>query len=232
MSEEHCLKKKSKSLFFFILGLLSIIFTGNSRLMLFTLLMSVGVLVVLGDESKRKKIISSVAIVVGIVAALVSGMFSKFLNSFSAAGAHGGSSIARVGAYKYYLSRFLKNPFFANGFVGDVNYYNIVHGDSGIYYQTLLVRYYYDDVGIAGQLALLGIFVIGIYFWPLLRIAKQTIYMRKNANFADGKFVMAIICYLLCTTPTLIILDAGRIVAFPIILATVEYIYFNYTRKL
>lgn len=226
-----CTARKNKSFAFLIIGLLSIYFTGNSRLMLLTLLMSVGILVMLGDGSKRKKIIAVAAIIVGIDVLLSSGAVSNFLNSFSSSGTLGGSSIARAGAYQYYLSRFIKNPLFANGFVGDENYYNIVHGDSGIYYQTVLVRYYYDDVGIAGQLALLGIFIIGIYIWPILRIAKLALRMCKNARFYDGKFVMAVLCYLVCTTPTLIILDAGRVIAFPIIIATGEYIYIDYLKK-
>ena len=226
-----CTARKNKSFAFLIIGLLSIYFTGNSRLMLLTLLMSVGILVMLGDGSKRKKIIAVAAIIVGIGVLLSSGAVSNFLNSFSSSGTLGGSSIARAGAYQYYLSRFIKNPLFANGFVGDENYYNIVHGDSGIYYQTVLVRYYYDDVGIAGQLALLGIFIIGIYIWPILRIAKLALRMCKNARFYDGKFVMAVLCYLVCTTPTLIILDAGRVIAFPIIIATGEYIYIDYLKK-
>ncbi len=118
----------------------------------------------------------------------------------------------------------MSNPIFANGFVGDENYYDIVHGASGVYYQTVLVRYFYDDVGIVGQLALLGIFLIGIYIWPLVRIVKIAFRSCRNRTFSDGKYVMAIVCYLLCTTPTLIVLDAGRVIAFPIILATVEYI--------
>lgn len=223
--------RKNKSLIFLMIGLLSIYCTGNSRLMLLTLLMSVGILVMLGDGSKRKKIIAVAAIMVGIVVLLSIGTVANFLNSFSSSGALGGSSIARVGAYRYYLSRFIKNPLFANSFVGDKNYYNIVHGNSGIYYQTVLVRYYYDDVGIAGQLALLGIFIIGIYIWPILRIVKLALRMCKNTRFSDGKFVMAILCYLICTTPTLIILDAGRVIAFPIIIATVEYINVDYLKK-
>lgn len=226
-----CTARKNKSFAFLIIGLLSIYFTGNSRLMLLTLLMSVGILVMLGDGSKRKKIISVVAIFVGIGVLLSSGAVSNFLNSFSSSGTLGGSTIARAGAYQYYLSRFIKNTLFANGFVGDENYYDIVHGDSGIYYQTVLVRYYYDDVGIAGQLALLGIFIIGIYIWPTLRIAKLAFSMCKNARFHDGKFVMAVLCYLVCTTPTLIILDAGRVIAFPIIIAVCEYIYIEYLKK-
>lgn len=208
-----------------VLGALSIYFTGNSRVMLMTVLASVGVLVLLGDGSGKKKLIAIVAVIIGVVILFGSGVVEQFLSSFSSSGEFGGSSIARLGAYKYYWERFLGNHIFANGFVGDENYYDIVHGTSGIYYQTVYVRFFYDDVGIAGQLALLGIFLIGIYIWPLFRIIKIGIRTCKDRLYANGKFVMALACYLVCTTPTLIILDAGRVIAFPIILATVEFIY-------
>ena len=131
--------------------------------MILTLLASLGILILLGDGSSKKKIIALLAILVGIIILFGSGIVTKFLNSFSSTGEFGGSSIARLGAYKYYWKCFLENPIFANGFVGDENYYDIVHGASGIYYQTVYVRFFYDDVGIVGQLALLGIFIIGIY---------------------------------------------------------------------
>lgn len=214
-----------------VLGALSIYFTGNSRVMLMTLLASVGVLILLGDGSGKKKLISIIAVILGIVLLFGSGMVEQLFSSFSSSGELGGSSIARLGAYKYYWERFVNNPIFANGFVGDENYYDIVHGTSGIYYQTVYVRFFYDDVGIAGQLALLGIFLIGIYIWPLFRIIKIGIRTCKNSLYSNGKFVMALACYLVCTTPTLIILDAGRVIAFPIILATTEFIYTTYLER-
>lgn len=214
-----------------ILGFLSIYFTGNSRVMLLTLLASVGVLILLGDGSGKKKLVTIVAVIAGISILFGSGVVQQLLSSFSSTGELGGSSIARIGAYKYYWDRFINNPLFANGFVGDENYYDIVHGTSGIYYQTVYVRFFYDDVGIAGQLALLGIFLIGIYIWPLFRIIKIGIRTCKNNLYSNGKFVMAIACYLVCTTPTLIILDAGRVIAFPVILATAEFIYTTYLER-
>lgn len=210
------------------LGMLSIYFTGNSRIMILTLLASLGILILLGDGSIKKKMIALFAISVGIIILFESGIVAKFLNSFSSAGEFGGSSIARLGAYKYYWECFLKNPIFANGFVGDKNYYDIVHGASGIYYQTVYVRFFYDDVGIVGQLALLGIFVIGIYIWPVFRIIKIAFKTCKNRFFSDGKLIMALACYILCTTPTLIIMDSSRVIAFPIILGITEFIFGKY----
>lgn len=215
-----------------VLGFLSIYFTGNSRVMLMTLLVSVGTLILLGDGSKKKKLISVLTAIIGIVILFGSGMIEQFFSTFSSSGEFGGSSIARLGAYKYYWERFLANPIFANGFVGDENYYDIVHGASGIYYQTVYVRYFYNDVGIAGQLALLGIFLIGIYIWPLFRIIKIAFRTGKNSLYSNGKFVISVACYLVCTTPTLIILDDGRVIAFPIILATVEFIYAEFKKKI
>lgn len=214
-----------------ILGFLSIYFTGNSRVMLMTLFASVGVLIFLGDGSEKKKLVTIVAVIAGIVILFGCGVIEKMLSSFSSTGELGGSSIARIGAYKYYWDRFINNPLFANGFVGDEKYYDIVHGTSGIYYQTVYVRFFYDDVGIVGQLAILGIFILGIYIWPLFRIIKIGIRTCKNYLYSNGKLVMALACYLVCTTPTLIVLDAGRVIAFPIILATTEFIYTTYLER-
>lgn len=224
-------RRKMMPLLLIILGMCSIYFTGNSRLMLLTLLASVGVLVWLGDGSANKKIVSFLAIFAGMIVLLGSGVISNFLDGFSSSGTLGGSTIARVGAYKYYLDCFLKNPIFANGFVGDENYYDIVHGASGIYYQTVYVRFFYDDVGIVGQLALLGIFIVGIYIWPVCRLVKIAITTYKDKMFSEGKLIVAIACYILCTTPTLIILDAGRVIAFPIVLAISEYVYANFKNE-
>lgn len=224
-------KKNSKKLIpiiSIILGLLSIYFTGNSRIMVLTLLASLGILILLGDGSSKKKLIALIVIFAGIFILFGSGMIAKFLDSFSSTGELGGSSIARWGAYKYYWECFMKNPIFANGFVGDENYYDIVHGASGISYQTVYVRFFYDDVGIVGQLALLGVSVISIYIWPVFRIIKIAFKTCKNSNFSDGKFIMALACYILCTTPTLIVIDSSRVIAFPIILAVTEYIFVKY----
>lgn len=223
-------KEKFGSILLIVLGGLSIYFTGNSRIMLLTLLMAVGFLVLFGDGTKKKKRIAIFAILIGIVVVLASGIIPRFLNSFSSTGDYAGSSIARMGAYKYYFECFLKNPIFANGFVGDENYYDIVHGASGIYYQTVYVRYFYDDVGIVGQLALLGVFLVGIYIWPLCRLIRISFMCLKNKTYVKGKLLIALMCYLVCTTPTLIILDANRIIAFPIILAIAEYIRIDYMR--
>lgn len=224
-------KKNSKkliSIISIILGLLSIYFTGNSRIMVLTLLASLGILILLGDGSSKKKLIALIIIFAGIFILFGSGIVAKFLDSFSSTGELGGSSIARWGACKYYWECFMKNPIFANGFAGDENYYDIVHGASGIYYQTVYVRFFYDDVGIVGQLALLGVSVINIYIWPVFRIIKIAFKTCKNSNFLDGKFIMALVCYILCTTPTLIVIDSSRVIAFPIILAVSEYIFVKY----
>lgn len=225
------IRKKIMPLISLVLGVLSIYFTGSSRIMIFTLLVSLGILTLLGDGSSKKKLIAITILLIGIFILVGSGIVTKFFNSFSSVGEFAGSSIARVGAYKYYWECFLKNPLFANGFVGDENYYNIVHGTSGIYYQTVYVDFFYDDVGIIGQLALLGIFIIGIYIWPLFRIIRIAFKTCKNKFFTDGKFVMALACYLLCTTPTLIVLDSNRVIAFPIILATTEFIFKRYVEQ-
>lgn len=228
---EERIRKRLNAVISVALGVLSIYFTGNSRVFLATLLASIGVLVLLGDGSSKKKLITIASVIAAVVVLFTGGIISEFLGSFSSSGDLAGSTIARVEATKYYLGTFLKNPLFAIGFAGDKNYYDIVHGASGLHFQSVYVRYFYEDVGIVGQIALLGSFVIGIYIWPLFRIIKIGFICSKSKQILDGRLVMAMACYLICTTPTLIITNEGNVIAFPFILVIVEYIYAKFKEE-
>lgn len=79
-----------------------------------------------------------------------------------------------------------------------------------------------DDVGIVGQLAVLGIFtfiiVIGFY---VIMVKK---YYQSKIKMDEMKIIfLAIIIYQLLSIATLIIFDQQRIVLLPVILALFDY---------
>lgn len=219
------------SMIVIVLGVLNVYFTGQSRIMLLTVMVSVVVLIFIGDGTTKKKLVSGIALFVGAIAIVFSSVSAEFLSSFSSLGDYAGSTIARTNAWVYYFNKFLENPIFAIGFAGDVNYYDLVHGNSGVYYQTLLVRYYYSDVGFIGQLAITGIFSIGIYLWPLFHMIKIVFHFIRQQISKQGAFLIALVCYLVSTSATLIILDANRVIAFPLVIAIFEYSFKHYKEE-
>jgi hypothetical protein len=206
-----------------VLGLLNIYFTGQTRVVLLTMIAVFVILIILGDGSKNKKVIAGFLLLIGAVTFIFSGFPIKILSSFSSTGSLAGSTIARTNALSYYLDQFIKNPIFAIGFAGDVNYYNLVHGDSGIYFQTVLVRYDYTDVGYIGQLAKTGIFSVFICLWPLFHFIKIAFNFRIRRINVPGAFLIALSFYLVLTSATLIIFDGNRVIAFPLVIAIFEY---------
>lgn len=223
-------RKKSRkqtlvSIIIIILGMVNIYFTGQTRVALLTVFASAAVLIWLGDGSKNKKLLAGIMGVVMIIFVLSSEILSNIWSSFSSTGDLAGSTITRINTLSYYWGKFLQNPIFAIGFAGDEHYYSLVHGNSGIYYQTVLIRYDYTDVGYIGQLMKLGIFSVGVYLWPLFRFIKMSLLFAKNKLEKRGPLLIALVCYLLLTSGTLIILDPNRVIAFPLIIALFEYSY-------
>lgn len=216
-------KKKKFSLYVLIaLQIVVLFLSGNSRVYILSLLASIGILVLIGDGSNKKKMIAFSAIIAGIVVLFKYDVIRKLMSSLSITGDYAGSTFARLEAFDYYFKAFLKNPLFAIGFAGDDNYYSLIHGGGNIVFQTVDVSLYYSDVGIVGQLALLGISVINIYIWPFVRFVKEALVSWKR-KYAEYQFLMSLAVLLIVTTPTFIILDNVRMISFPIVIAIFEY---------
>jgi len=213
------------------LTIIYILVVGQSRVFLLSIGCSILTLIYVGDGTKKKKLIFGLLLIIGMAVLLFSKSISMFLNSFSASGIYGGSTIARLAAWKYYLSQFVHNPLTAIGFAGDENYEELVHGASGIYYQTVLVKYYYEDCGFIGLLAKTGIFAFPIYIWPLLRYIKMSIHYLKGKVIVPGAFIISLTMFLLVTTPTMDIFSSSRVIAWPFILSLCEYTWSNYKMR-
>jgi hypothetical protein len=218
-------QKKLWPIFVLLLLALNIYFTGQTRVVILSIIFNIFVLIILSNKSKKHRYIIIVYILLVFIGLIIYGLPYKVLQSFSINSVNAGSTIARLNAFKYYFMQFLKNPLFAISFAGDENYYNLVHGNSGIYYQSVLIRYYYSDCGFVGQLAKLGIFVVFVYIWPLIRFFKIAKKLIKSRLVKPGAFLASLVGYLFITSITLIVLDKGRIILWPIIIAIFEYYY-------
>lgn len=210
------------------LGVIYILVVGQSRIFLLSIGCSILTLVYMGDGSKKKKMIFCSLLIIGVAFLIFSKSISTFLASFSASGIYGGSTIARFAAWEYYLKEFLHNPITAIGFAGDENYGDLVHGTSGIYYQTVLVKYYYEDCGFVGLLAKTGLFAFPICIWPLLRYIQMSICYLKRKVIIPGALIISITSFLLITTPTMDIFSSSRVIAWPVIVSLCEFTWEKY----
>lgn len=219
---------KLKDIFLLILGVIYTIVIGQSRVFLLALGCSILVLIFMGDGKRNKKIVFGGVVVAGVMFLAYSKSISTLFASFSTEGNYGGSTIARLSAWEYYIKEFLKNPITAIGFAGDENYFSLVHGDSGIYYQTVKVNYYYEDCGFIGLLAKTGIFSFPIYMWPLFRYIKMSLHYLKQKLIVPGALIISLTAYLVITTPTLDIFSLNKVIAWPLIIAVCEFTWKKY----
>lgn len=224
------IRKKIFTYLLIISQLIVLFLAGNSRVYILSLLCAVGSLILLGDGSSKKKLLTAIIVVFAIVALIRYDIIGKLTSSLSMSGDYAGSTYARLEAFKYYFNMFLKNPIFAIGFAGDDNYYNLIHNGGHLVFQTVDVNLYYSDVGIIGQLALLGIFVINIYIWPLFRFIHEGFVAFKR-KFSEAPVLVSIAVLLIVTTPTFIILDNVRMISFPLVIAIFEYYHIVRIRK-
>ena len=142
----------------------------------------------------------------------------NFISSFSPTGEQSGSTIARLYAWEYYFNKFLANPLFGFAWPGDESYYNVAHGALGVAYLS--------DVGFVGLMAELGLFSIPFYIVPLARMGYILYKIGIRNAVKKYMFLVVLFLYLIGSSITLIITDAGRALAFPFIIALFEF-YFN-----
>lgn len=216
-------KDRASGVAILILGILNVYLTGQTRMILLTVLCCIAILIWFGDGSLIKKLFSIATVMAVIFFVFASGIFNSFITSFSTGSDYAGSTIARLEAWKYYFVEFLHNPIFAIGFAGDENYYHVVHGNSSTLYETVRLVYDYSDCGVIGQLAILGCFLAPVYLWPVARFSKLSFYLMNRKELVPGTLLIAFSVYLLITSVTLCILDSGRVAAWPLLIAVFEY---------
>ena len=142
------------------------------------------------------------------------------MDSFSLKATRAYSTGARLYAIEYYWNYFLKHPVFGFGFASILKYPSIVQGDG---------RAAISDVGIFGQLARYGIFVVLIYVFPLIRSIVIVFKARKNTKIKDISFFITLSLFVLGTSVSLIAIDHFRMLLWPLYLSIIEYV--NYINK-
>lgn len=169
---------------------------------------------VLMETNKAYPVVKKVIIIIGIVFfAILSDFISTYiLNVFTK---YEISVTARTYAYDYFWNVFKSNPLFGFGFVKSPDAYNsILHGPLGIAST--------DDVGFAGQIAVLGIFAIVIVLGIYTVLFKHIMTIKKYTGQWDC-LLIGIYVYLISSSFTLIIFDQQRVCLLPIVIALFEF---------
>lgn len=218
-----CKRNNDKRWFSFVqtvLGLYCLLVVQQTRAFTLTICICMFVIVLMNSTSPKKTLRNILLIIVAFLVLVYSGFLGSFLNTFIENNIeYSGSAIARLSATNYYWRVFFSNPLFGQGIIAHEAYFFIEHGALGIYN--------YSDVGIIGLLAQIGLFIVPIYIWPLLRWGRISIGIAMKKEYRkEWGFIVAMYAYLLCTTPTLIITNVGRIFLFPFYFAINEYIVY------
>lgn len=129
-----------------------------------------------------------------------------------------GSSITRQNAINFYVNQIRNKPLFGMGIINTVNKndenYSIVRGPYG--------KFYRDDVGIIGFTNEFGILGL-ILFLNIMVISFNIIKINfKDKSIYDNIEKVGLFTFLIITTPTLIAMNAERIVYLPFILFMIE----------
>ena len=209
------IKSSLKYLALFLIMILDQILISQTRQTLLIIGLCLIYLVIVDRNNKfglLKKGLVSGSIILFV---FVSGIISKMINSFSLTGELGVSTAGRLYSYKYYWEYFLAHPIFGFGFANRKVNPTIVAG---------LGSAVVDDVGIVGQLAKLGLFVIPMYIVPLVRCIYILVKANRSRKVPNFTLYFAFLLFVVLGSATQIVLDQERILLFPIVLAISEYI--------
>lgn len=199
-----------------VLGFYALIVLQQTRALTFAICASC-LLMILSDtrhavQHKIKKWLILI-LIVGIV--FSTGIVSSFLESFAEKSEYGYSTMVRADAIIYYWNIFKENPLFGFGFASVADHEGLIRGPYG--------AYFLNDVGLIGQLVRLGIFIVPIYFWPVLRFIKITFRTKRSGNQAEYSLLIGLTAYVLITSASVIMIDRARSIGMPICLAIFEY---------
>lgn len=199
----------------FALGLVDCIVV--SRIRGFTWIVSV-CLIYIGFSHRNNKVgfLKKTIIVIGILAGIFgTDILPSFFDSLSATSARGYSTTARLYAIEYYWKIFLQKPLFGIGFADGSVYSRLVHGDG---------RAYYSDVGIFGQLARLGLMVIPLYIYPLVRSFSVILKTKKSTTIQDYPLYFSFALFVALSSFTVMVFSHALIILWPVYLTIVEFI--------
>lgn len=206
---KHNFKKCFGDIISFILMLLAILLVDQSRFYLATLLTCCAVMFLM-ENRKRLKLRSFVMLLIaGIVALLLA--FRSVVSMLNTILINDGSFDARIKAIIYFLTTVRNHIICGMGIVvpSGGEYYGYITGPEGMYH--------YDDVGIIGVLASLGIIGFLWYIGITIKFVKICWKHLKHNAFAAGivtEFVLSIF--------TMSYLDKSRIISFMLTLTMLD----------
>ena len=200
-----------------------LMFVAQSRAYLVAFILTSMVFLYFSKVKMRYKILLYITSAVAVFFLLSSGFITLTLDSFSRFGENAGSTIARAGAYNYYLKKFISNPLFGIGFAGENEYYKLVHGSGDYILRGSVVNYRYSDVGIAGLLAQTGMFSVFVFIAPLMWMISVTKCYSHKDRMNEKALLLSIVAFVIATTPTLICTDPERCIGWGLVIAIFSY---------
>lgn len=205
-------RRRTLDLFCLILGLLTIFYVSQTRVMEIVILCSCFLTLLMSFRGANKK---ALLVCIGFFAALtivLSGSFDEFVSSFSLNGAEADSTIARQEETAYYLSAFCRKPLVGLGMIAyESPLHYLIGGPYG--------NFYPDDIGIIGALGTIGLLIIPLYIIPVVLFVISTI----KACHAVKSLQMGLIVYLIGTSATLLIVYPFCSPVWPFLIAEFDY---------
>lgn len=206
-----------------VLGFYSLFAIQQTRSLI--LAVCVSCLIMILSDSRRDvyKVLKKCLVFVLLIFIIYStGLLNSFLGSFfDESSIYGDTTTVRLSGIKYYFDIFKNNPLFGFGFASVADYNSLINGPYG--------SYFLNDVGIVGQMARLGVFIIPIYIWPVLRFVRITIETYKVGNLLNFSLLLAMVMYLIITSVSVIMIDSARSIGMPLYFAVFEYQHFKNT---
>ena len=199
-----------------VLGFYALIVLQQTRALTFAICASC-LLMILSDtrHAVQHKIKKWLILIFAVGIVFSTGILSSFLESFAEESEYGYSTMVRADAINYYWNIFKENPLFGFGFVSVADHESLIRGPRG--------AYFLNDVGLIGQLVRLGVFIIPIYFWPVLRFITITFRTKKCGTQAEYSLLVGLTAFVLITSASVIMIDRARSIGMPICLAIFEY---------
>lgn len=213
--KKKSISKKIWNLIILVAGLFCVFFVQQTRM--FYIVDCVGVMIIiLASSNKPHKVIWNLMLI-GFVFLLLSDYISRLFNSFIAGDDvyNYNSSVVRQYANIYFFQSFLKNPWFALGFVSDGVYPYIAHGPALIYNMS--------DVGFIGLLAQTGLFALFIYVMPIIRCTVIIIKIIHRKLLNQNTLLFSLYVYMLVSSISLMMTTPSYAILLPVIYAYFEF---------
>ncbi len=209
-------------------GSLSLLIIDGTRTYMIIIFLSF-VAIFLTNKSRKKsnkKIMLTILFIV-IIAFLCSPYFRSFIMSFSTdlSNSLGKSTRIRLLELKYYISIFLNNPLLGFGNIPyNIGLNEIVCGPDKMFWM--------EDVGFFGLIARFGLGGFLMYGSLIIRQI-YILYRIKQVDNSLYSLLVGFFVFTILSSATVIILDTTRMLLFPIILATFEFLYtYTFSRRL